>query len=359
MTDFWCGFNYVYINTAAGKVPAQDNDVQKKLTVPFLSLIHNRFSRKATKKHYCKYCDLHINDDAPSKQLHESGLRHLGNKERALREIYKSGEKMKKAKDEEAKEIAKIEKAAAEAHALDSGIPLVSSTAGGDSKKTERPSKYDSYTTAADLGYEDPNAHLVAEKALRQTEGRSGSGTSRTGASTGVFGLSARKREEAEEEENGRNFKFRRREKRPVAYVDEDDDLGEIKVKVKEEERSLLDKQKEHEAAEAKRKEKLVWQPVGWGTRLVDEKEAKTQIKEEVKQEDEGDGSSSVKATSFVASSSFGLPLVSHSIKTDEDVKLDIAKIEAEEPSIPPPSTGGMFKKRRGPPKGVGKIVKP
>lgn len=37
-------------------------------------------------------------------------MRHIGNKERALRDIYKTGEKQKKDKEEEAMEMAKIEK---------------------------------------------------------------------------------------------------------------------------------------------------------------------------------------------------------------------------------------------------------
>lgn len=39
---------------------------------------------------------------------HENGLRHIGNKERALRDIYKRGEKKKKEEEEERRELEKI-----------------------------------------------------------------------------------------------------------------------------------------------------------------------------------------------------------------------------------------------------------
>lgn len=47
------------------------------------------------KKYFCKYCDIYIADDAPSRQQHENGMRHKGNVERFIRGIYKAGEKQK------------------------------------------------------------------------------------------------------------------------------------------------------------------------------------------------------------------------------------------------------------------------
>jgi hypothetical protein len=43
-----------------------------------------------------------------SRDLHENGLRHKGNLERYIRDIYKQGHKAQKEKAEEAREIAKI-----------------------------------------------------------------------------------------------------------------------------------------------------------------------------------------------------------------------------------------------------------
>jgi WW domain-binding protein 4 len=45
-------------------------------------------------------------------------MRHIGNKERALRDIYKSGERKKKDKEIEAKEMARIDKVRRHFHFL-------------------------------------------------------------------------------------------------------------------------------------------------------------------------------------------------------------------------------------------------
>jgi WW domain-binding protein 4 len=61
------------------------------------------------KKYFCKYCDIYIADDAPSRQQHENGLRHKGNVERFIRNLYKSGEKRKKDLEDERRDIARLE----------------------------------------------------------------------------------------------------------------------------------------------------------------------------------------------------------------------------------------------------------
>ena len=63
------------------------------------------------KKYFCKYCDIYIADDAPSRQQHENGLRHKGNVERFVRGIYKAGEKHKKDLEEEKREMKRVEQA--------------------------------------------------------------------------------------------------------------------------------------------------------------------------------------------------------------------------------------------------------
>lgn len=63
------------------------------------------------KKYFCKYCEIYIADDAPSKRQHENGLRHKGNRDRYVRGLYKEGERRKKDLDEEKREIERIEKA--------------------------------------------------------------------------------------------------------------------------------------------------------------------------------------------------------------------------------------------------------
>jgi WW domain-binding protein 4 len=62
------------------------------------------------KKYLCKYCDIFIADDAPSRQQHENGLRHKGNVERFVRGLYKAGEKKVKDLEEEKREMARVER---------------------------------------------------------------------------------------------------------------------------------------------------------------------------------------------------------------------------------------------------------
>ena len=61
------------------------------------------------KKYFCKYCEIYIADDVPSRQQHENGLRHQGNRERFIRNIYKASEKKKKDLEEEKRELARID----------------------------------------------------------------------------------------------------------------------------------------------------------------------------------------------------------------------------------------------------------
>lgn len=61
------------------------------------------------KKYFCKYCEIFIADDAPSRSQHENGLRHQGNKERYIKNLYKTGEKKKRDEEEEKREMARIE----------------------------------------------------------------------------------------------------------------------------------------------------------------------------------------------------------------------------------------------------------
>lgn len=61
------------------------------------------------KKYFCKYCNIYIADDVPSRRQHESGLRHKGNVERFVRGLYKDGEKRKQDREEEKREMARVE----------------------------------------------------------------------------------------------------------------------------------------------------------------------------------------------------------------------------------------------------------
>ena len=134
------------------------------------------------KKYFCQYCDIFIADDVPSRSHHENGMRHKGNKERFVRGLYKAGEKMKKDAEEEKREMKNIETAAQKAYALDVGagrggiggsaVPAPKAPL-APPKKPSNP--YANYTTAASLGYTDPDAERInAENERKRTQGVAG-----------------------------------------------------------------------------------------------------------------------------------------------------------------------------------------
>ncbi|GAA5858306.1 hypothetical protein JCM1840_001141 [Sporobolomyces johnsonii] len=131
-------------------------------------------------KYYCKYCKIYIADDKPSRSQHETGLRHKGNYERYIRDIYKKGDRDRKDKAEEAQEIARIE-AAAQLAMQAAGTPVASTSTSPSAPPKPRPAAaassdpYANYTTAASLGIVDEEAERqAAEAELRQKEGRIG-----------------------------------------------------------------------------------------------------------------------------------------------------------------------------------------
>lgn len=71
------------------------------------------------KRWTCKYCDVTINDDLPSRRHHESGVRHKQNVQKALQDLYRKGEQERKDAEHLKKEMARIEALAAESYAKD------------------------------------------------------------------------------------------------------------------------------------------------------------------------------------------------------------------------------------------------
>ncbi|KAI0268882.1 hypothetical protein BC834DRAFT_1040162 [Gloeopeniophorella convolvens] len=133
------------------------------------------------KRYFCKYCDVYIADDAPSRQHHENGLRHKGNVERFVRGLYKTGEKRKKEAEEEKREMQRIEQAAGAAFAQDvgAGRARFTTTAGtatsAEASSSQKPRKaggISDYSTAESLGYTDPDIERArAEAERRRTQG--------------------------------------------------------------------------------------------------------------------------------------------------------------------------------------------
>lgn len=145
------------------------------------------------KKYFCKYCDIYIADDAPSRQQHENGLRHKGNRDRFIRGLYKEGERRKKDQEEEKREMARVElvcgrfsllvrpltihQAAQAAFAQDVGSgrarPSMSNTASSSSSESSKPrpqssNPFANYSTAASLGFSDPDAERIAALAQQK-----------------------------------------------------------------------------------------------------------------------------------------------------------------------------------------------
>ncbi|KAF8348223.1 hypothetical protein F5887DRAFT_915284 [Amanita rubescens] len=126
------------------------------------------------KKYFCKYCEIYIADDVPSRQHHENGLRHQGNRERFIRNIYKASEKKKKDLEEEKRELARVEQRRTRApeHRLHLGIHI-----------RTRPKSCDQAIKSIrliillpeSLGYTDPDAERAeAEAERRRTQGVAG-----------------------------------------------------------------------------------------------------------------------------------------------------------------------------------------
>ncbi|KAF4567633.1 hypothetical protein EYR40_006634 [Pleurotus pulmonarius] len=199
------------------------------------------------KKYYCKFCNIYIADDAPSRQQHENGLRHKGNKERFVRGLYKAGEKRKKDLEEEKHEMIRVEQAARAAfandistgHARQSEAAAGPSTSKDASKPPPKPSNpYANYSTAASLGYTDPDAERLAAEAERhRMEGVVGDweyvAPSQDTAATASSTVETPEKREAEQPvDDERHFKLRK--KTLNVGLDDIYDPGLIRVKKKE-----------------------------------------------------------------------------------------------------------------------------
>ncbi|THH28738.1 hypothetical protein EUX98_g5434 [Antrodiella citrinella] len=210
------------------------------------------------KKYFCKYCNVYIADDAPSRSHHENGLRHKGNVERFVRGLYKTGEKRKQDLEEEKRDMVRVEQAAQAAFARDVDAGLVkpgSSSTLPPPKKEEaaKPTRssnvYDNYSTAASLGYTDPDAaRIEAEAERRRTEGVIASdwefvATDGDSGTTGAVASSSAAQVEPEvgqkraletflfaDEEDTRTFKLRRKK---IGGLGDIYDPGVIPIKLK------------------------------------------------------------------------------------------------------------------------------
>lgn len=187
---------------------------------------------------------------------HEGGLRHKGNKERYIRNLYKTGMKKKQDSEEEKRTMKFVEAAAQAAFAQDvsSGSTSASRSTTASTSKPKPASKpadpFANYSTAQSLGITDPDAELEAAEELKKNEGAVGewvsvvppppplpekvdpaaaTASSSAETETNVVGQIRKRDEGSVDEEDTRQFKLRR--KTVAVGLGEIYDPGVIKVK--------------------------------------------------------------------------------------------------------------------------------
>lgn len=137
--------------------------------------------------YFCKYCEIYIRDDKPSRAQHENGLRHKGNLERYIRDIYKKEERIQKERADEAIQISKINEAARLAHekndlSIGGSSALTEKTKGetDDEEQDDQPQKrakhiqqdwkgaedVQNYSDARSLGLIDEHTNTETEAAV-------------------------------------------------------------------------------------------------------------------------------------------------------------------------------------------------
>ncbi|KAF8608612.1 hypothetical protein BDV93DRAFT_518695 [Ceratobasidium sp. AG-I] len=325
------------------------------------------------KRYWCKYCGISIADDAPSRQHHESGMRHKGAVDRHIRDIYKTSERRKKDAAEEAREIARVDAAAQEAYAKDigSGAAASSSTASTSISAPPKTSaapkppppkttdKFANYSTAESLGFVDES---IAEAERKRTEGLVGDWQ----LVIPTPSSSTRSREESEEAprrvlqaaateeqaaaESSRNYRVG--ERRVGAGLEElwEPDVP-IRLKVKGEQPEGGAKQEEKVKTEIdyglpKATEMPVWKAKGWSK--------PGEIKQEVKEEPGVDASAD--APTEMPTDTAAPPPPPDLVDTESEVPP--VKNEPNESALdevaPPSSGGGLFRKRKGAPTTAG-----
>ncbi|KAJ7132802.1 hypothetical protein C8R43DRAFT_1206457 [Mycena crocata] len=297
------------------------------------------------KKYFCKYCDIYIADDAPSRQQHENGLRHKGNTERFIRSIYKAGEKKKKDDEEEKREMVRVEQAAQIAFAQDVGAgraKLSSGPAPSASVPARKPppkpsNPYTNYSTAKSLGYDDPDAErLAAEAERRRMQGVAGewemvASSSSEAARIGETGI----KRSAEALDEGESREFKLRKKTMGTGLGEIWDPGAISIplKRKEEPAEPLLPPSPPSPPTAEDTDRPKWAKLQWRKMGDPEPEGRVEITTESLVKSEVDSTNILPKTEELSTS------ISDSLGTT-------FKPEPETPLLPDPSPA-LFKKRK------------
>ncbi|GAA98891.1 uncharacterized protein L969DRAFT_51130 [Mixia osmundae IAM 14324] len=185
----------------------------------------------STKKHYCKVCNVHINDDKPSRTQHETGLRHKGNMERYVKSIYKKSEQDAKEKRTNEREMRKIESAAmASMPALPPPPRSTQATAPAAPSQAWKPSAA-GYSSALSLGLVNQEEIERHSQAMREAS------EARVGQWQTVASTSARPARPPrpiparEQEEEGVSYRTLTERRLETDDDDEEFDLGSITIK--------------------------------------------------------------------------------------------------------------------------------
>ncbi|KAI9021189.1 hypothetical protein DFJ74DRAFT_672188 [Hyaloraphidium curvatum] len=88
---------------------------------------------KSTPRHYCKYCNVWINDDKPSRSIHEGGNRHKKNVERFLGNLQRKDEEDKREKETVRRTMLEVERKAMKQFAADLSNPATAGVGAGGS----------------------------------------------------------------------------------------------------------------------------------------------------------------------------------------------------------------------------------
>ncbi|KAJ1848694.1 hypothetical protein LPJ73_003900, partial [Coemansia sp. RSA 2703] len=74
-------------------------------------------------KYWCQYCQIFVQDNKSSRNMHDNGGKHKGNVQKYLRKIDKDSKEKDDAKEKLRTELDRIEKAAALRYSKDTGVP--------------------------------------------------------------------------------------------------------------------------------------------------------------------------------------------------------------------------------------------
>lgn len=299
-------------------------------------------------------------------------MRHKGNKERYVRNLYKTAERKKKDDEEEAREIKRIDavcpcheileqcfsravllsQAAQAAYAVDVGAgrgggPVASSSA-STSAAPVRAKTAASYTTAEDLGFVDEDEIKRAEEAaVRQTEGKIGDwevvapAPSRQSAASGSSRGGKRSAEQdtaVEDEDDIRSFQVKKRKLAVGIALGDIYDPGVIAVKGKK-------KETKPEEVDTASLEAPRWNALS----------LKKALDEDESENGSGDEDGAVNGHKVVVATPDAQPLPSNeaveAMQLEDPKEPEEPKVEPkiEEPPVVVPPAASMFRKRRGP----------